>query len=133
MCRNIKICCNLFTFWKSLDKKVFFLGVKKCFFCKRCTISWYILHIILIQICKFAITRKNNAFVVKIVNTRLTQICMPIFALAKRLPTSATLQSYMSDGMGWMGLVIIGHRLSKSTFGANNMILKMTFSLLPTE
>ena len=25
------------------------------------------------------------------------------------------------DGMGWMGLVIIGHRSSKSTFSANNL------------
>ena len=41
--------------------------------------------------CKFAITRKNNAFVAKIVNTRLTKIFMAIFAPNERLPTSATL------------------------------------------
>ena len=41
--------------------------------------------------CKFAITRKNDAFVAKIVNTRLTKIFMAIFALAEMLPTSATL------------------------------------------
>ena len=35
--------------------------------------------------------RKNNAFVAKIVNTRLTKIFMAIFAPHKRLPTSATL------------------------------------------
>ena len=41
--------------------------------------------------CKFAITPKNDAFVAKIANTRLTKYFMPIFALAKRLPTSVTL------------------------------------------
>ena len=41
-------------------------------------LSWHIFHIILNFICKIA-------------NTRLTKICEPIFALAKRLPTSATL------------------------------------------
>ena len=34
---------------------------------------------------------KNDAFVAKIVNTRLTKICMAIFAFDERLPTSATL------------------------------------------
>ena len=37
------------------------------------------------------ITRKNNAFVEKIVNTRLTKIFMAIFAPHERLPSSATL------------------------------------------
>ena len=32
-----------------------------------------------------------------------------------------------------MGLVIIGHRFSKSPLGANNLILKMAFAFLPTE
>ena len=41
--------------------------------------------------CKFAITRKINAFVAKIVSTRLTKAFVVIFALNKRLPTSATL------------------------------------------
>ena len=41
-----------------------------------------------LQICNYA---QNDAFVVKIANTRLKKICMPIFALAERLPTSATL------------------------------------------
>ena len=40
--------------------------------------------------CKFAITRKNNAFVAKIVNTRLTEVFMVFSALAEMLPTSAT-------------------------------------------
>ena len=54
--------------------------------------TWYILHIILNGICKFAITRKKDAFFAKVANTRLTKIWMAIFALAERLPTSATLQ-----------------------------------------
>ena len=41
--------------------------------------------------CKFTITRKNGAFVTKIENKRLTKVFMVIFALAERLPTSATL------------------------------------------
>ena len=60
-------------------KLVFFLGQKKCcFFCqksvvclllkqsfldKKCTVTWYSFHITLNKICKFAITRKNDAFV----------------------------------------------------------------------
>ena len=40
---------------------------------------------------QFAITRQNDAFVAKIVNTRLTNIFMAIFAPGERLPTSATL------------------------------------------
>ena len=41
--------------------------------------------------CKFAITRKNDAFVAKIVNTCLTKIFMTIFAHHERLPSCATL------------------------------------------
>ena len=41
-------CRDLRTFWKSLDKKVPFFGQKQCFFGKKWTITWYILHIILI-------------------------------------------------------------------------------------
>ena len=41
--------------------------------------------------CKFAITRKNNVFVAKIVNTRLAKVFMVIFALAEMPPTSSTL------------------------------------------
>ena len=51
--------------------------------------TWYILHIILNLICKFAITRKNDA---KIANARLTKTFVAIFALAERRPTSATLE-----------------------------------------
>ena len=42
---------------------------------------------------KFAITRRNVAFVAKIVNMRLTEVFMAISALAEGLPTSATLLS----------------------------------------
>ena len=73
-----------------MDKKSF-LDQKQCFLGKKCTITWYILHIMLIKICKFAITRKYYAFVAKIVNMRLTEVFKVIFALAERLPTSATL------------------------------------------
>ena len=54
-------------------------------------ITWYILQILLSLSCKFAITRKNDAFVTKIVNTRLTKISMAIFVPDERLPSSATL------------------------------------------
>ena len=44
--------------------------------------------------CIFAFTRKNDAFVAKIVNTRLTKIFIAIFAPDERLPRSATLIVY---------------------------------------
>ena len=42
---RIKICHDLRTFWRSLGKKSAFLGQKQCFLGKKCTITWYILHI----------------------------------------------------------------------------------------
>ena len=42
---RIKICRDLHTFWRSLGKKSAFLGQKQCFLGKKCTITWYILHI----------------------------------------------------------------------------------------
>ena len=42
---RIKIYRDLRTFWKSLGKKSAFLGQKQCFLGKKCTITWYILHI----------------------------------------------------------------------------------------
>ena len=54
-------------------------------------IQYIILHILLGQIWKFAITSKNDAFVAKIVKTRLTKIFKAVFAPNKRLPSSATL------------------------------------------
>ena len=60
-CRDIKICCDVCTFWKSLGKKEsFFLYQKQCFFVKKCSITWYIMQIILSKISKFAITCKND-------------------------------------------------------------------------
>ena len=73
-CREIKICSDLRTFWKSLDKnlkpehtvfcrklicvtiyarfedlwaKKCLFGSKQCFLGKKCSITWYILHILL--------------------------------------------------------------------------------------
>ena len=42
-------------------------------------------------IYQFAITRKNDAFVAKIVNTPLTKISMALFSPDERLPSPATL------------------------------------------
>ena len=94
---RIKICRDLRTFWRSLGKKSAFLGQTQCFLGKMCTITWYILHILLSKFCKFAITRKNDAFVAKIVNTRLTKNFMAIFAPDERLPSSATLHGAMVE------------------------------------
>ena len=88
---NIKICRDLRTFWKSSGKKSAFLGQRQCFLGKKCTITLYILHIILSWVCKFGITRKNDTFVAKIVNTCLTKIFTDIFAFDEKLPNSATL------------------------------------------
>jgi len=44
-----------------------------------------------IEVWKFANMSKSDVFVAKTANTRMAKKnCMPIFALAKRLPTSAT-------------------------------------------
>ena len=74
-------------------------GQTKCFFGSRTVflgqeVHYYIvhiLHIVLNKICKFVIMCKNDAFVAKIANMRRTKIFVAIFALAERLPTSATL------------------------------------------
>ena len=79
-------------------KKSTCLGQKQCFLGKKCTITWHIVHIILIQICKFAISPKSDAFAAKIVKMRLTKLCMAIFALDERLPTSATLDYNENNG-----------------------------------
>ena len=78
-------------FLEDFGQKSALLGQKKCFLGKECTITWYILHIILNQICKFVITRKIDAFVAKLANKHLTKTFVAIFALAERLPTFATL------------------------------------------
>ena len=72
-----------------------FLGQKRCFLGKKCTITWDMLHILLNKICKFAISHKNDAFFAKIVNTRLTKIFMALFATDERLPSSATLPAVL--------------------------------------
>ena len=84
-------------FFRSLGKKSALLGQKQCFLGRKCTITWYILHILLSLICEFAISRKNDAFVAKIENTLLTKIFMAIFAPDERLPSSATLAKYMTE------------------------------------
>ena len=58
-------------------------------------IHYHIVYIAVKSICKFAITRKNDAFFGKIANTRLTKTFVAILALAERLPTSATLMKLM--------------------------------------
>ena len=89
-CRELRF--DLRCFWRSLGKTSAFLGQKQCSLGKKCIITGYILHTLLKQICKFAIIRKNDAFVAKIVNTRLTKIVMATFAPDERLPSSATLR-----------------------------------------
>ena len=76
---QIKICRNLRTFWRSLGKKSLF-GSKTVFLGQE-------VHYYRVYIAYF----KNDAFVAKIVNKRLTNIFMVIFATDKRLPSSATL------------------------------------------
>ena len=74
-----------------MDKKCFFLRLKTVFLGQE--VHYFMVYIayyaeLNLQIC-------NYAFVAKIVNTRLTKI-MAIFALAERLPTSATLRNSSS-------------------------------------
>ena len=54
--------------------------------CLLCLVAYY--TELNLQIC-------DDAFVAKIVNTRLTKVCMAIFTLTERLPTSATLVTWM--------------------------------------
>ena len=65
-------------------------GQKKCLFLSKKSVSWT-LHGIYCIFSNLRLRRKNDAFVVKIVNTRLTKIFMAIFAPHERLPRSATL------------------------------------------
>ena len=59
------------------QKKCLFFLSKTVFLEPKCTTAWHVLHIILSYICKFATTRKNDAFVAKIAITRLTKISWP--------------------------------------------------------
>ena len=63
----------------------------------KCTITWYILHIceLNLQICEYAQKRRIRA---KIVNARLTNIFMAIFAPDERLPSPATLYGNLAQG-----------------------------------
>ena len=72
-------------------KKCFFFGQNQCFLDKKCTISWYALHIYTELNLQFANYAKKDAFVANIVNLRLSDFFMAIVALAERLPTYATL------------------------------------------
>ena len=53
-------CCDLRTFGKTLGQKSLFFGQKQCLFGKKCSITWYILNIILNYIGKFAICAKTT-------------------------------------------------------------------------
>ena len=73
-------------------------GQKKCLFGSKTVFLGQEVHYYMVNIayftesfCKFAITRKNDAFDAKIVNTRWTKILVAIFAPDERLPSSATL------------------------------------------
>ena len=70
-------------FLEDFGQKKCSCGPKKCFFGKKCPITWYILHIIRNWICKFAIALKSDAFAAKIANTRPTKTLVAIFALAE--------------------------------------------------
>ena len=52
------------------------------------------------------ITRKYDAFVAKIVNTRLTKIFMAIFAPDERLPRSATLMQWFLE-LSWPEIPLV--------------------------
>ena len=112
-CRDIKVCPDFHTFWKSLAKKVL-LGVKNSVSWARNALfnTWYIFHIILRYICNYAqkrrICRENSKYA-------LDNFFMAIFVLAKRLPTSATPHECYVDGdcdtivmfTNWIILVIL--------------------------
>ena len=91
-CHNIKICCQLRTFWKSLDKKKFLFSVKNSVFWTRSALLHGIYCLVYrVKFANFQLRAKTTHFVAKIVTTRLTKICLAIFALAEKVPTSATL------------------------------------------
>ena len=86
--------------WRWLDNRVAEVvrghGSKTVFFGQE--VHYYMVYIayfseLYLQICDYV---QNDAFVAKIVNTRLTKIFMAIFAPDERLPSSATLDTYIS-------------------------------------
>ena len=84
ICPDIKIYCDLRTFCKTFGQKQVF-GSNAVFLGHIYIACYTELNL---QICNYA---KKQRICCKIVNTRLPKICMAIFALAERLPTSATL------------------------------------------
>ena len=74
-------------------------------------VHYYIVHIayytkLNLQICDYA---QNDTFVAKIVNARLTKICMAIFAFDEKLPTSATLKDWLSTSLKCLGFHCFNH------------------------
>ena len=88
---RLKICHDLRTFWRSLGKKKCLFGSKTVFLGQE--VLYYMVYIAYFTelILQVAITRKNDTFGAKIVNTRWTKIVMASFAPHERLPSSATL------------------------------------------
>ena len=88
---RIKICRDLRTFFGDLWAKKVPFWVKTVLLGQE--VHYYMVYIAYFTELnsKFEITRKNDAFVAKIVNTRLTKGFMAIFAPAESLPSPATL------------------------------------------
>ena len=84
--------------------------------------------------------RKNNAFVAKIANMRLTKTFVAIFALAERLPTSATLDhchlyhlhhhNLHDHDRGWSGIHIFCGRffITENIFHGQSFVFVLFFS-----
>ena len=85
----VDTCPNWILVWTSkLDS-----SLEKAAIQNVAALHYYMVYIVYftelkLQMCDYA---KNDAFVTKIVNTRLTKISMAIFAPDERLPSSATL------------------------------------------
>ena len=70
---------SIYTLYENLWAKKRAVWVKNSVvWAKKVTHIWYVLHIKQSLMCKFVITRKNNTFVAKIVNTLLTKVFMVI-------------------------------------------------------
>ena len=90
LCRNIKICRDIRSFWKYLGKKSAFLGQNGQ------EMHYYMVGIanyteLNLQICNYA---QNDGFVGGKSKYAFDEIYMAIFTLAERLPTSATLTKW---------------------------------------
>ena len=84
LCRHIKICGDLHT----LAKKGFLGGKKQFFLYKKCITSWFILNVILYTFCNYAQKRR---ICLEKSKYAADENFVAIFAIAKKLPTSATL------------------------------------------